>query len=90
MPSLACSGYSHLIQNFFSNGKIVLDDPKEFDDNQVSDGLKVISNESMDFSYPKELYDPKSSMIQREFQLGVRTLIIQKCTMIPPSSMVLL
>ena len=74
----------------FSNGNIVLDDPKEFGDPQVSDGLKVISNESMDLDYPKEFDDPKSSMIQREFQLGVRTLIIQKSTMIPPSLMVLL
>ena len=32
----------------------------------------------------------KSSMIQREFQLDAWTLIIQKFTVIPPSSMVLL
>ena len=32
---------------------------------------------------------PKSSMIQRESQLGVWTLILQKSTVIPPSSMVL-
>ena len=35
-------------------------------------------------------YDSRFSMIQREFQLEVRTLIIQKSTVIPPSSMVLL
>ena len=29
----------------FSNGSIVFDDPKEFDDPQVSDNLEVISNE---------------------------------------------
>ena len=33
---------------------------------------------------------PKSSMIQREFQLKVWTSIIQKPTAIPPSSMALL
>ena len=32
---------------------------------------------------------PRYSKIQREFQLEVWTLIIQKSTMIPPSSMVL-
>ena len=32
---------------------------------------------------------PNSSMIQNEFQLGVWTLIILKCTVIPPSSMVM-
>ena len=34
----------------FSNGNIVFDDPKEFDDPQVSDSLKVISNGGMDFN----------------------------------------
>ena len=38
----------------FSNGNIVFDDPTEFDDPQVSDGLKVISNESMGFNDPKK------------------------------------
>ena len=32
------------------NGTKVSDDPKEFDDPQVSDSLKVISNGSMDFN----------------------------------------
>ena len=44
---------------------MVFDDLGEFDDPQVSDVLKVISNESMDFN------DSKSLMIQREFQLEV-------------------
>ena len=43
----------------FSNWNIVFDDPKEFDDPQVSDGLKVISNGSKDFNDPKELDDPQ-------------------------------
>ena len=33
---------------------IVFDDSKEFYDPQVSDALKVISNESMDLNHPKE------------------------------------
>ena len=38
----------------FSDGNIVFDDAKEFDDPQVSDGLiKVISNEIMDYNDPK-------------------------------------
>ena len=41
----------------FSDGNIVFDDSKEFVDSQVSDGLKVISNESMGFNDPKELDD---------------------------------
>ena len=52
VPSLACSGYSLAILSdpkVFSNGNIVFDDPKDFDDLLVSDGVKVISNESMDF-----------------------------------------
>ena len=56
----------------FSDGNIVFHDAKEFDDPQISDSLKVILNESMD------LNDPEDSMIQREFQLEVWTLIIQK------------
>ena len=40
----------------FSNGNIVFDDPKEFDDPPASDGLKVISNESMGFNDSKEFY----------------------------------
>ena len=43
----------------FSNGNIVFDDPKEFDDPQVSDSLKVISNGNMDFNDPKEFDDPQ-------------------------------
>ena len=47
----------------FSNGNIVLDHSKEFDDPQVSDGLDVILNESMDLSDPKDFDNPM------EFQL---------------------
>ena len=35
-------------------GLVGLDDPKEFDDSQISDGPIIISNESMDFNDPKE------------------------------------
>ena len=41
------------------NGNNVFGDPKWFDDPQVSDGQKVISDESMDFNDPKELDDPQ-------------------------------
>ena len=42
----------------FSDGNIVFDDAKEFDDPQVSDGLRVISNDCMDFNDPKKFDDP--------------------------------
>ena len=48
VPSLANSGYFPTILSdpkVFPNGIIVFDDPKEFDDPQVSDNLEVISNE---------------------------------------------
>ena len=41
----------------FSNWNIVFHVPKEFDDPQVSDGLEVISNESMDLKDLKESDD---------------------------------
>ena len=41
----------------FSNGNIVFDDSKEFDEPQVSD---VISNKSMDFNDPHLLNDPQA------------------------------
>ena len=44
-------------------GNFVFHDPKEFACPLVSDGLKVISNESMDFNDPKEFDDPRHSMI---------------------------
>ena len=62
----------------FSDGNIVFDDAKEFDDPQVSDSLKVILNESMDLNDPEDSMIPRYSIIQREFQLEVWTLIIQK------------
>ena len=40
-------------------GNSVFHDPKEFACPLVSDGLKVISNESMDFNDPKEFDDPQ-------------------------------
>ena len=49
----------NLIQKHFLNRNIALDDPKEFDDPEVSYGLKVISNESMDLNDPKEFDDPR-------------------------------
>ena len=61
-----------------SDGNIVFDDAKEFDDPQVSDSLKVILNESMDLNDPEDSMIPRYSIIQREFQLEVWTLIIQK------------
>ena len=62
----------------FSDGNIVFDYSKEFDDPQVSDSLKVILNESMDLNDPEDSMIPRYSIIQREFQLEVWTLIIQK------------
>ena len=62
----------------FSDGNIVFDDAKEFDDPQVSDSLKVILNESMDLNDPEDSMIPRYSIIQWEFQLEVWTLIIQK------------
>ena len=58
----------------------------------------IISNESMDFSDPKELDDPQLFDDPHLFDdlqlfddlLEVWTLIIQKSTVIPPSLMVLL
>ena len=38
-------------------------DRQEFDDPKVYDGLKDISNESMDFNDPKEFDDPKGILI---------------------------
>ena len=51
-------------QIVFSNGNIVFDDPKEFDDPQVTDGLKVISKKSMAFNDPKVFDDPQVSRIK--------------------------
>ena len=45
----------------------------------------IISNESMNFKDPKESDDPQLF----DDQLEVWTLIIEKCTVIPPSLMVL-
>ena len=57
---------------------------------RYADSINVFSNEYVDFDDPKEVDDPRYLMIQREFQFEVWTLIIQKSTVIPPSSMVLL
>ena len=62
----------------FSDRNIVFDDAKKIDDPQVSDSLKVILNESMDLNDPEDSMIPRYSIIQREFQLEVWTLIIQK------------
>ena len=62
----------------FSDRNIVFDDAKNFDDPQVSDSLKVILNESVDLNDAEDSMIPRYSIIQREFQLEVWTLIIQK------------
>ena len=62
----------------FSDGNIVFDDAKEFDDPQGSDSLKVILDEDIDLNDPEDSMIPRYSIIQREFQLEVWTLIIQK------------
>ena len=62
----------------FSDGNIVFDDEKKIDDPQVSDSLKVILNESVDLNDAEDSMIPRYSIIQREFQLQVWTLIIQK------------
>ena len=51
----------------FSNRNIVFDDPKEQElyDPQVSDGLKVISNDCMDFNDPKKFDDPQVFEIRK-------------------------
>ena len=69
-------------------GNIVFHDPKEFADPHISDGLKVISNESMDFNDAKEFDDPQVFGDPKEILIG-STLTIQKSAVIPRSSMVL-
>ena len=49
---------------------------------KVADGLNFISNENMDFNDTEEFFYPRYSMIQRKFQLEVRTLIIKMSTSI--------
>lgn len=58
------------------------------DDPKVLDGPNVISNESIDL-IQNDLMNPKFSMIQKEFQLEVCTLLILKSTAIPPCLLVL-
>ena len=60
VPSLAIFGYCltiYLDQKVFSKGNMVFDYQKEFADPQVTDGPKVISNESMDFHDPRDFDD---------------------------------
>ena len=60
VPSLAIFGYCltiYLDQKVFSKGNMVFDYQKEFYYPQVSDGPKVISNESMDFNDPRDFDD---------------------------------
>ena len=59
-------------------GNIVFHDPKEFACPLVSDGLKVISNESMDFNDPKEFDDPQVFDDPKGTSIGSMNLIIQK------------
>ena len=49
----------YLIHKYFQKNN-----PKEFDDPQFYDGIKVISNESMDFNDEKNSMIPKSWKIQ--------------------------
>ena len=50
--------------------KIVVLDLKRIDDPHVSDGLKAISNESMDFNDPKEFDDPQVLDDLKEISIG--------------------
>ena len=52
-----------LIQKYFQMEILSFMIQKKLEDPQVSDSLKVISNGSMDFNDPKELDDPRYSMI---------------------------
>ena len=71
MPSLANSGYFLAIfsdPKVFSNGNIVSDDQKEFDAPQVSDDLKIISNERIwTLMIQRNSIIPMYSMIRRGF-----------------------
>ena len=71
--------------------KIVFDDPKEYDDPQVSDSLKVISNGSIDFNDPKEFHDLQVFDDPEGISIGSMDFDKQIVygTVIPPSSMVL-
>ena len=50
--------------------RIVVHDLKRIDDPHVSDGLKAISNESMDFNDPKEFDDPHVFGDPKEISMG--------------------
>ena len=63
-------------------------DPKKIDDPQAFDGLKVISNESMDLNDPKEFDDPQVFDDPKGISIGSMNFDNPKSMMIPPSSMV--
>ena len=71
------------ISSVFSNRSKVFDDPQFFY------GLQV-NSVHMNFDDPEEFDDPHVFDDPQGIKLEVRTLIIQKFTVIPPSSMVLL
>ena len=74
----------------FPNGATVFDDTKN---SMIPRSLMVFKSCKMIlwiFHNLKQFDDPKSSLIQREFQLEVWTLIIQKLMLINSSSMVLI
>ena len=50
----------------------------QFDDPQVSYGLKVISNESIDFNDPKEFDDPPFFNDPEEISIGSMAFDIPK------------
>ena len=83
MPTLAVSGYFLAIlsdSKLLLNGNIFFDHPEEFDDRQVCDVLKVISNESIDHDDPKEFDDPQLFKDPRGISIGSMGLIIQRST----------
>ena len=62
--SCGSGGFSCLWGSGWANSGYFLatqSDPAEFDDRQVCESLEVISNECVDFDYPKELNDPQVS-----------------------------
>ena len=61
----------NLIKKFFPIENTVFDYPKEFDNPQESDSLKVISNECVDFDDPKEFMIPMYLMMTKDLKYGL-------------------
>ena len=70
-------------------GNNVFGDPKEFDDPQVSDSLKVISSECVDFDDSKEFDDPKAFDDPKGISIGSMDFDNPKVYDESPSSVVL-